>query len=161
MKYTKERNHIVLLKMYFGRVHTTVWGKIFFVPVMMLIIKVLNAWLLLNTTTGVDQKQYNIDERTLTCMDTSRISVSLVIQKSFRYLLYFSKNTFLYDDLIHTRYKLWSNTSSKKSYRGVKFTLLVAAFKINISMIAHSHAGNILHRLTLFLRSTSINYASI
>ena len=142
--------------MYLGRVHTAVWGKIFFVPVMMLIIKVLNAWLLLNTTTGVDQKQYNIDERTLTCMDTSRISVSLVIQKSFRYLLYFSKNTFLYDDLIHTRYKVWSNNLIM-----VKVTILVTAFKINISMIAHSHAGNILHRLTLFLRSTSINYASI
>ena len=131
-------------------------GKIFFVPVMMLIIKLLNAWLLLNTTTGVDQKQYNIDERTLTCMDTSRISISLVIQKSFRDLFHFSKNTFLYNDLIYTRYKLWPN----KNLIMVQF-VMVTEFKINISMITHSHVGNILQCLTLFLRSTSINYASI
>ena len=130
-------------------------GKIFFVPVMMLIIKVLNAWLLLNTTTGVDQKQYNIDERTLTCMDTSRISISLVIQKSFRDLFHFSKNTFLYNDLIYTIYKLWPNNLVMVQF------VMVTAFKINISMITHSHAGNILQCLTLFLRSTSINYASI
>ena len=130
-------------------------GKIFFVPVMMLIIKVLNAWLLLNTTTGVDQKQYNIDERTLTCMDTSRISVSLVIQKSFRDLFHFSKNTFLYNDLIYTRYKLWPNNLIMVQF------VMVTEFKINISMITHSHVGNILQCLTLFLRSTSINYASI
>ena len=133
----------------------TMRSKIFFVPVMMLIIKVLNAWLLLNTTTGVDQKQYNIDERTLTCMDTSRISISLVIQKSFRDLFHFSKNTFLYNDLIYTRYKLWPNNLFMVQF------VMVTEFKINISMITHSHVGNILQCLTLFLRSTSINYASI
>ena len=142
--------------MQLSRVHTTVWGKIFFVPVMMLIIKVLNAWLLLNTTTGVDQKQYNIDERTLTCMDTSRISVSLVIQKSFRDLLHSLKNTFVYDDFTYAN----SNYDRITNLIMVQF-VMATVLKNNISIIRHSYVGNILQCLTLFLRFTSINYASI